>query len=65
MRKDLQIVAEMLPRQSRVLDLGCGDGELLEFAFKNQGCSGTGVEIEPDAVLSAISRGIPVIEADI
>jgi methionine biosynthesis protein MetW len=58
-------VADLLPSGSRVLDLGCGNGDLLEYAFKSRSCTGIGVEIEPDSVLEAIRRGIPVIELDI
>ncbi|HET6624963.1 MAG TPA: methionine biosynthesis protein MetW [Nocardioidaceae bacterium] len=65
MRPDLAIVAELVPAGSRVLDLGCGGGELLTHLAEHRGCSGTGVEIDPDAVLTAIRGGVPVIEVDI
>jgi methionine biosynthesis protein MetW len=65
LRKDLALMADLLPVGSRVLDLGCGNGDLLEYAFGSRSCTGIGVEIEPEAVLEAIRRGIPVIELDI
>lgn len=65
MRPDLDVVADLVPAGSRVLDLGCGDGTLLEHLARHRGCSGTGVEIDPDSVLGAIRRGVPVIELDI
>lgn len=65
MRKDLALVASLIPDGSRVLDLGCGTGSLLAHLMRQQDCAGTGVEIDPDKVLAAIRRGVPVIELDI
>jgi methionine biosynthesis protein MetW len=48
-----------------VLDLGCGHGSLLSHLIRERGCRGTGVEIDPDSVLAAIGRSVPVIELDI
>ena len=45
MRPDLEIVARLVPADTRVLDLGCGSGELLE-RLSTKGCRGTGVEID-------------------
>ena len=64
MRPDLDVVAGLVPAGSRVLDLGCGEGELLSHLFES-GCTGTGVEIEDEAVVRAIRRGVPVIELDV
>lgn len=64
-REDLWVTGRNIPDGSRVLDLGCGDGELLNWLINRRGCTGTGVEREPAAVLAAISRGIPLIELDI
>jgi methionine biosynthesis protein MetW len=65
MRHDLQLVADLVPAGSRVLDLGCGGGDLLAHLAADRDCSGTGVEIDPDAVLATIRRGVPVIEVDL
>lgn len=65
LRPDLALVAGLIPRGSRVLDLGCGSGELLAHLMANAGCHGTGVEIDPPSVLAAISAGVPVIELDL
>lgn len=65
MRPDLAVVAAMIPDGSRVLDLGCGDGDLLAQLIGAQGCRGQGVEVSPDAIHACIARGIPVVEADI
>lgn len=65
LRLDLALVAEQVPEGSRVLDLGCGTGSLLSYLQQERGCSVTGVEIDPEKVLGAIRRGVPVIESDV
>jgi methionine biosynthesis protein MetW len=65
MRPDLDVVAELVPAGSRVLDLGCGSGELLAHLFAGKGCTGTGVEIDEPSVLRALRAGVPVIDVDI
>lgn len=64
-REDLRVIARHIHDGSRVLDLGCGDGELLNWLINQRRCTGTGVEREPDAVLAAVRRGVPLIELDI
>lgn len=65
LRPDLELLADLVPAGSRVLDLGCGSGALLAHLIADSGCRGTGVEIDPDSVLAAIRLGVPVIELDI
>lgn len=65
LRADLALVAEQIPDAARVLDLGCGSGSLLAWLMAERGCTGTGVEIDPDKVLRAIRRGVPIIELDV
>lgn len=65
LRQDLQVIARNIPAGSRVLDLGCGDGELLNWLIRRRGCTGTGVERGQDEVIAAIRRGVPLIELDI
>lgn len=65
LRLDLALVADQVADGSRVLDLGCGEGVLLEHLIATRGCRGTGVEIDGQAVLAAIRRGVPVLERDI
>jgi len=65
LRPDLEIVANLVPTGSRVLDLGCGDGTLLDALMRTRDCRGTGVERDPDLVLDAIGRGVPLVELDL
>lgn len=65
LRDDLQLIYDWIPAGSRVLDLGCGDGELLSALVAHKQCSGYGVEIDTDSVISAIGRGVNVIQADL
>ncbi len=65
LRADLALIASLVRPGSRVLDLGCGSGMLLRHLTDQQGCTGTGVEIDPEAVLTAIRRGVPVVELDL
>jgi methionine biosynthesis protein MetW len=64
-RADLDLIAQMVPRGSRVLDLGCGDGDLLAELIGARGCRGQGVEVSREALHACVERGVPVVEADI
>ncbi len=64
MRPDLEVVADLVPDGSRVLDLGCGAGDLLSH-LAMRGCRGIGVDSDERAVLSAIRSGVSVIELDV
>ncbi len=57
LRPDLALIAKLIPQNSRVLDLGCGDGELLQMLI-HKGCTGTGVEIEPAELVAALRAGV-------
>ena len=65
LRGDLRLLAGLVRRDSRVLDLGCGDGSLLEHLRDERGCEVRGVEISTGGVTQCIRRGIPVIQADL
>lgn len=65
LRPDLAQIAAWIPPGQRVLDLGCGDGALLNWLSQHHGCSGVGVEISDDKVLACIERGVQVIQANI
>jgi len=64
-RADLRLIADMVPEGARVLDLGCGTGELLAWLRDNRNVSGYGLEIDPDNITACIARGVNVIERDI
>lgn len=65
LRPDLALVADQIAGATRILDLGCGTGSLLHHLMEAKRCTGTGVEIDPDAVLGAIRRGVPVLDRNI
>jgi methionine biosynthesis protein MetW len=60
-----QLIFEAIPDGSYVLDLGCGNGELLARLIRHKGVHGQGVELDPEAVLNAMDKGVPVLNADI
>jgi methionine biosynthesis protein MetW len=64
-RFDLQLVASWIEPGARVLDLGCGTGELLSHLKKNKEVQGTGIEKEEDKVARCISKGLSVMQGDI
>ena len=65
MRQDLQIIADLVRREARVLDLGCGDGELLHDLQRDKQVNGYGLEIDPDMITRCIERGVNVLEQDL
>ncbi|MDM0039315.1 methionine biosynthesis protein MetW [Variovorax sp. J22G21] len=60
-----QLIARLVPRGARVLDLGCGDGAMLDLLQRERGCSGYGVEIADGNVLQCIRRGVDVIQLNL
>ncbi len=65
MRADLEIIEQWFQPSSRVLDLGCGDGELLAHLRDTKQVAGLGLEIDHDNITACIARGINVIEKNI
>ncbi len=65
MRFDLQIIASLIEEKSRVLDLGCGQGDLIEHLQKTKRIEGTGIEIDEQKVIAGIERGLPILQGDI
>ena len=60
-----KLIARLVPEGARVLDLGCGDGALLDLLQRERGCSGYGVEIADGNVLKCIRRGVDVIQLNL
>jgi methionine biosynthesis protein MetW len=65
MRYDLQIIASWIDPGSHVLDLGCGNGELLRFLINKKQVTGSGIELEEDKVATCIEKGLTVLQGDI
>ncbi|MBA2125747.1 methionine biosynthesis protein MetW [Hyphomicrobium methylovorum] len=63
-RVDHMLIAEMVEAGSRVLDVGCGDGELLRLLSEKRGVDGRGVELQRDKVNACVARGLSVIQGD-
>ena len=63
-RLDLRLIAEMVEPRSRVLDIGCGDGALLDILVHEREVDGRGIEIDMGEVAAAVAQGLPVIHAD-
>jgi methionine biosynthesis protein MetW len=61
----LALLADLVPAGARVLDLGCGSGELLAYLRDHKGCSGYGIEIDDAAVHACTQRGVNVIQLNL
>lgn len=65
LRFDLAIIASWIKPGSRVLDLGCGQGDLLAWLKKHKGIHGTGIEQDKEKAATCISRGLSVLQGDL
>lgn len=61
----IEAIASLVPKGSRVLDLGCGDGSLLAHLQTHRNCSGYGIEIDDANVLACMKRGVNVIQLNL
>ncbi|CAM8621547.1 metW, methionine biosynthesis protein MetW [Comamonadaceae bacterium] len=61
----LHAIASLVPQGSRVLDLGCGDGAMLDYLQRERGCSGYGVELDDANVLACVKRGVNVLQLNL
>ena len=64
-RFDLQVIASWIKPGSRVLDLGCGEGDLLSYLKQHKGVSGIGIENRESKVAICIAKGLSVLQGDI
>ncbi|MFM6854366.1 MAG: methionine biosynthesis protein MetW [Sphingopyxis sp.] len=64
LRPDLAIIAHHIAPASRVLDVGCGDGQLMAALRDGSGCDARGLELDPINVANAMARGLSVVQGD-
>lgn len=63
-RIDLLLIGQMVQPGSRVLDVGCGDGALLDYLVQERGADARGIELSQDGVNACVARGLSVIQGD-
>ena len=64
MRLDLRLIAEMIPQGAKVLDIGCGDGALIEHLTREKHADARGIEIDMAEATRAVAAGLAVIHGD-
>ena len=64
MKKEFKVIASLLPNNKRVLDVGCGDGSLMDLLIKEKNIKARGLEINEENVKKCISKGLSVIEGN-
>lgn len=64
LREEFREILRLVRPGSRVLDVGCGEGELLEALVKEKGCDAQGLEISADGVSACLARGLSVVQGD-
>ncbi len=65
LRPDLAFIAHWVAPRSHVLDLGCGDGVMLDYLQTDKACSGYGIEIDDDQIPQCVARGVSVVQQDV
>ncbi len=65
LRPDLAVIAELVNPGARVLDLGCGEGELLAELQRSKAVNGYGLDVDPDNIRICMDKGVNVIEQDL
>ncbi len=64
MRLDQKLIAEMIEPGTRVLDIGSGDGSLIEHLFRTRNCDARGIELDMGEVTRSVAHGLPVMHGD-
>ena len=64
MRLDLQLIADIIQPYARVLDIGSGDGSLIDHLARTRGCDARGIEIDMAEVTRSVAHGLPVMHGD-
>jgi methionine biosynthesis protein MetW len=64
LRADLAAIAALIPRGARVLDVGCGEGDLLEYLASEKQVDGRGIELSQQNVNACVARGLSVVQGD-
>ena len=64
MKKEFKVIADLLPNNTRVLDVGCGDGSLMNLLKKEKNVEVRGLELNQENVQECIHRGLPVIQGN-
>ena len=62
--KDFDIISRLIPQQSKVIDIGCNEGSLIQYLIKNNSVQARGMEIDQSKVRACLSKGISVVEGD-
>jgi len=64
MKSEFKVIADLLPNNSKVLDVGCGDGSLMDLLVKDKNIEARGLELDQRNVQKCIVKGLPVIQGD-
>ena len=64
MKKEFKVIADLLPNNTRVLDVGCGDGSLMNLLKQEKNIEVRGLELNQDNVQQCIHKGLPVIQGN-
>ena len=64
MKSEFKVIADLLPNNSKVLDVGCGDGSLMDLLAKDKNIEVRGLELDQSNIQKCIVKGLPVIQGD-
>jgi methionine biosynthesis protein MetW len=64
-KQAIEIIARLVPPGSRVLDLGCGHGDMLDHLQRERGCTGYGVELSDESVQVCVRKGVKVLQLNL